>query len=244
MRNPSVDAALRTARRRVVERTERNDGESSLVALDIGQLISPLRLDVLVRASLFETWAANWAEVHDRPDVALSLAQSHTYRHWFDLVAKDKITGGDTSSADEAFAWRVRRSHALLRGYMQDGFDERYPITVKMHTGGRLATGKLMGPRIYPVDGCHRLALLWVDGIRTLAPSHYRVLSNQAAPRDNTAALLPVLKLTTSDYFDYIGLGYGLSAATNSTGLLCSLSAHDPRRSELESVLTTDQALR
>lgn len=244
MRSQPVGSVLRSTRRWVSERTDRNIGEPSFVALDIAQLISPLRLDVLVRASLFETWAADWDALKSHPDAALAVAEKHPYRGWFDLVAKDKITGGTGRSADDAFAWRVRRSHALLARYIQDGFDERHPITVKMHPGGRLPSGKSVGPRLYPVDGCHRLALLWVDGARMLAPSQYRLLSDQSPPRDNTAALVSFLQLSDTDYFSYIGSGYGVPSASNRSDLLGGLSTNDPRRNELVSVLDADEALR
>ena len=233
---------VRTGRRWVKSRTRRTPGVSSSLALDIGQMISPLRLDVLVRASIFEAWAADWDHFRTRPDDALELAQSHAYRIWFDSIADERIrrTYGE-SSADEAFAWRVRRSHRLLGRFIDDGFDKRQPITVKLHRGGTTPNGKVMGPRIYPVDGCHRLALLWANGTRELAPALYRLLPTESATQDNTTLLLNELDLSPEDYYSFIGHGYGIPEAGSANELTTAIGESDPRHEELVSVLAADQ---
>ena len=244
MHSYRIPAAARTARRWVKGRTTHSAGEATTIALDIGQLISPLRFDVLIRAKLFETWAKDWSRLKSRPDEALQVAQNHAYRTWFDSIARRKITGkGEPSSPDEAFEWRVKRSHRLLGGYIQNGFDQRRPITVKLHLGGELPNGKVMGPRLYPVDGCHRLALLWADGERMLDPALYRLLPDESATRDNTTLLLEKLQLSEADYYTFIGWGYGVNAVSTESELVASLSKNDPRTPELLSVLAADHQI-
>src|SRR5690606_21324032 len=111
------------------------------------------------------------------------------YRTWFESIAVDSIglALSDPVEVDRAFAQRVKKTLTLLERFDRHGFDTRYPITVAELKAGELADGLILSEDWFvPVDGCHRLALLWLEGCEQLRLDEYRVDPNGTV-RANTA---------------------------------------------------------
>src|SRR5688572_7146480 len=173
------------------------------VALD--RLISPLRYDILVRAEFFRFHGEHAALYdHSLPDY-LAAAQSHSYFLWFTEVYVRRFhpeLAGNPRALLDAFADRVRRSVELFRSFEARGFDSRHPIVLR---SGRTIlpteTGKVVSATVFAGNGCHRLALLLARGVRWLEPGTYVVKRTPTfRPLDNTALLLPVLRLSEAEY--------------------------------------------
>lgn len=202
--------------------------------VDIGRLVSPLRLDVLVRQSFFEFVDAH-RELHDDPAALALAARDHPYRVWFEAVAIHRIRpGAAPPEVEEAFLERIGKTLRLMRSFAERGFDDRYPVVLR--TAGpqaRTATGKRLAGRLYPSDGCHRLALLRWSGHRSLMPSWYQVRSEPGwDPPDNTATLIPLLGIGASEYFEFLSLGYGSRACSDEASLLDHVAAVAPEALE------------
>ena len=130
--------------------------------LDIDRLISPLRYDVLVRERYLRFLEVNRG-LYDRDfEAYVELARAEPYYAWFCAVAIHRIRPGKDSRGVEleaAFRERLRKTTALADAIASQGFDPQYPIIVR--TAGPVAvtdTGKSVAGRLFPSDGCHRLA--------------------------------------------------------------------------------------
>lgn len=214
--------------------------------LVIDELISPLRYDVLVRSQFFEFLAANRA-MFDRDQPAfVDAVRATDYYRWYTRVAVHVIGIAEQSGEqiDEAFAKRVRRSAALADSVAARGFIPKPPLTVRVSDGQVTPSGKRLGPRHYPLDGCHRLALLRQLGRRVLEPGEYRVTSGSTPLLDNTARLIPALGLDERRYLAFISSGYVGGLVRNRDELLGAVRAQRPDRlGELESILVADAPL-
>jgi O-antigen/teichoic acid export membrane protein len=176
----------------------------------IRTLMSPLRADILVRADFFDFLDRTY---RGRPlDVAeiVERARSLTYHEWFRTVAATHV--GDSVSAesdlDRAFARRVERSVWLYQTFRERGFDDRRPVLVSWSPDVRTREGKILGPRYQPIDGCHRIALLWRTGVESLTPRQCWVCAGSEYAIDNTIHLLPRLRITPADYARFLSLGF------------------------------------
>ncbi len=214
--------------------------------LSIDRLVSPLRYDIAIRGDLL-AWLAGELDAGDHSlDHYVEGARQRPYGAWFERIAIYRIGGrrGPDADVDQALRRRVHRSVELVRSYTAHGFDARFPITVHRCPPVLLHTGKRMGARYYPVDGCHRLALLRMSGATHLGPDQYLVDLKPREPRDNTAALLDLLTGDRADYYRFVGGGYGLASARTRGELVDHVAASDPARLiELESVLDADEAV-
>lgn len=180
--------------------------------LDIDRLISPLRYDVLVRERYFGFLARNLDLYHSDFDAFVDLARREQYHAWFRAVAIHRIRPG-TEGADQvdtAFRERLHKTTRLYLAMSERGFDPQFPITVR--TAGPIAatsTGKVVRGRLFPSDGCHRLAMLRYTGHRSLLPEWYRLRTDgDWQPPDNTGALIRPLGINHSEYFGFLSLGY------------------------------------
>jgi hypothetical protein len=215
--------------------------------LVIDELISPLRYDVLVRSRFFEFLAANRALFDESADRFVAAVRETDYYRWYRSVAVHAIgiAGEDDATIDTAFRQRVLRSAALADSVAAKGFIPKPPLTIRASDGAATRSGKRLGPRHYPLDGCHRLALLRALGRRELRPGEYRVTSGGGELLDNTARLIPALGLREQDYEAFLASGY-LSEWSGSglDGLGAAVAASRPDRSEeLASVIAADQPL-
>jgi hypothetical protein len=205
-------ARVRRAARRLVERLGFGLAWGT-ESVSLGSLVSPLRYDILVRGEYFE-WLALHREVLDDPPRLIELSRSEPYFKWFAGVVVPRFRPHLASDPDgllEAFGDRVMRSVSLLRSVEESGFDPNQPLTLE--TGRRIqptATGKRLARRLYPGDGCHRLALRMARGETVLEPGSYRIRTVlRFEPLDNTAPLLKELAVTRSAYREFLELSYG-----------------------------------
>ena len=178
--------------------------------LVIDELISPLRYDVLVRSQFFEFLGANRPLLDASPERFVAAVRATDYHRWYRTVAVHAvgIAAESDEVIEEAFHRRVLRSVALADSVAARGFVPKPPLTIRESERARTATGKRLGPRHYPLDGCHRLALLRALGRRHLEPGEYRVTSGSSDVLDNTARLLPGLEIGEADYETFLASGY------------------------------------
>lgn len=215
-------------------------------ALMIDELISPLRYDVLVRSQLFELLAAERACFDRSPSAFVELARQTDYHTWFRVVAVYAIgiAGQADDEIEAAFERRVLRSAALADSVAAKGFIPKPPLTVRSTGHVVTAAGKRLGPRHYPLDGCHRLALLRALGRTELRPGEYRVTAGSGPLLDNTAKLIPALGLADDRYLPFVARGYGVTLAPgdDADALVQAVEGARPERAgELRSVLATDE---
>ena len=212
----------------------------------LAELISPLRYDVLVRARFLELLGERLDRGGDL-DGAVREGLAHPYHTWFTTIALPRYRPRDAVSEPRrqaAFRQRVLRSAALLASFRRHGFDPRYPVTLSPAVPGAATdSGKVVPRRLYPLDGCHRLALLLVTGHGTLDPAWYRVRTEPlSAPIDNTHALLRTLPIDPVDYYRFLSLGYAGARLCDRASLLRDVAARRPDRlAELERVLEIDE---
>jgi hypothetical protein len=209
----------------------------------VAELISPLRLDILVRIEFFRLIDAH-------PEMSslqmLQVARGTDYETWFRRVAMARYQP-DVAADDErfsaAFCQRVSSATELWRSFRTHGYDNRYPIVLRqpgpktqLPPGKPVARGRYMG------DGCHRLAMMVAAGADAVPPDRYR-LEPMALPRvlDNTSVLLPLLRPSEAAYAEFLALGYGATAASTVAATLAAIAtAHPARWPEAVAVAAAD----
>jgi len=212
--------------------------------VDIDRLISPLRYDVLVREEYFRFLHRN-RNLHDGNfDAFVELARRERYYAWFRSVAIHRIRPGTPDGGDHveaAFRDRLRKTTRLADQFAATGFDPAYPIILR--TAGPVAvtdSGKSVAGRLFPSDGCHRLALLRLTGHRLLRPGYYRVqVEGGWQPPDNTGTLITALGLTAAEYFAFLSLGYTLGVHANEADLLAEVPI-PAKADELRRIIAID----
>jgi hypothetical protein len=207
--------------------------------IDIAELISPLRYDVLVRAQFF-------AFLQERPegesDAALvSAATSEPYAVWFREVAMARFRPwvlADPELLRESFAERVLSGRALLRSFQARGYDPSSPVTLRVTSGVRMSdTGAPIHRTVHVGDGGHRLALLLQAG-SALQPSMYRLDPRPMPLIDNTAVLHRALGLSDAAYLAFIARAYTPDPVPDLSVLRDVAAAQGPLAlAELEGVL-------
>ena len=212
----------------------------------IDELISPLRYDVLVRQSFFSLLSNQWELYSTDPDAFVVLARNHPYFEWFQMIVHPRTRTPVPRDVHRAFGERVRKAADLYQSFQRNGFDPRTPIVVS--SAGPVAvspTGKILHGRCFPGDGCHRLALLRLAGHRELRPEWYRVrVGLDWRPPDHTHSLIPLLGLSTDDYFSFLSLGYAGSEFREEARLVADLEARNPQQAqELRQIITVDRPI-
>jgi hypothetical protein len=211
--------------------------------VSLAELVSPLRYDVLVRARFLELLERVGSDL----DNAVREGLAHPYHTWFTTIALPRYRPREAVSErrrQAAFRERVQRSAALLASFRRHGFDPRHPVSLGTAVpGAPTVSGKVVARHLYPVDGCHRLALLLVAGHGALEPAWYRVRTEPlAAPIDNTHALLGTLRIEPAEYYRFLSLGYDGAGQGDRAALLREVAARWPERlAELERVLEIDE---
>ena len=231
--------------RRLAERRMHRPGEGDL---SIERLISPLRYDVIVRERYFEFLAQNLDLYHADFGEYMVRAQRHEYFSWFRIIAYLHRFGSPPSEewhVLRAFADRVRRTTDLYLAFRHDGFDARFPISVRQTTDeAETPSGKVLAPRFYPVDGCHRLALLHMSGRTTLPFDFYRIAPARRSPPDNTHTLLSTMRVTPREYYDFVSRGYTDKSFSEREPLLAHIRDESPELLvEVECLLAADEPL-
>lgn len=234
---------LRTGFRRPRARVVELPGTESIA---IAPLVSPLRLDILVRRDWFEFRAARRERFDADFDALLEASLRHPYGIWFREVVAGSVHPEFLASEERflsEFAARLRRSIALQDSFEVNGFDAARPIALN---AGELvhptASGKRIAAELYAGDGCHRLALLMCAGRERLEPGEYVVRRFvEYTPRDNTGLLLAPLGMQADDYYRFLSLAYGEGADASRESLLERVRARQPGRlAELEGILRAD----
>ena len=207
-------------------------------AIDIAELISPLRYDVLVRAQFLEFLATRPAGESDAALVAA--AESQPYAVWFREVAMARFRPwvlGDPAALRENFAERVLATRALRHSFAQNGFDPRKPVTLRVTRGTQPSdTGAAIHRTVHVGDGGHRLALLLHAG-GMLQPVLARLDPRPMPLIDNTAVLHRALGLSDAAYLAFIARGYTTAPCPDLASLRSAVGADADRATELESVL-------
>jgi hypothetical protein len=180
----------------------------------VDDLISPLRYDILVRQRYFEFLREHRELAAGDLAPLAEASRTHAYFVWFSRVVVPRFQPelvGQPELIARAFTKRVAASVDLLRSFEAHGLDPARPLVLE--TGRTIeptATGKQLARRLYPGDGCHRLALLRASGITELEPGSYRVRSvRRFTPLDNTALLLGELEIDPVTYRRFLALSYG-----------------------------------
>lgn len=181
--------------------------------VEIGPLMSPLRLDVLVRRDFFRFYAEQRELYRSDFRSFAEAARQQDYFVWFERIMCPAWQP-HVLETDELFAtaW-AERLHATARlhdAFTRSGFDTRYPITVY---AGRTVlptkTGKRVTRAVYAGDGNHRMALLLATGQTTLLPGQYRIKRfRRLEPSDTTPLLLAALGIDVQRYLAFVRAGY------------------------------------
>ena len=207
--------------------------------LSIDELISPLRYDILIRRDFLLFVREHQSLYHRDVDAFLDQAMEHAYFGWFKHVLCGRRRPDLLDNPEElraAFARRAAAAESLLTSVAQRGMDPNYPLLLKT---GFIVLPSESGCRVslpcYLGDGCHRLALMILDGWKELPPEYYRVAYYPVfRPLDNTSRLRKHFDLYGERYIQFLSRGYADREFTQGTALLDEVSQHRPeRRSEL-----------
>jgi len=144
----------------------------------------------------------------------------------------------------KAFSDQLRKTEALYTSFKINGMDKQYPITLR--SGDTIlptSTGKRITRKVYAGDGCHRIALLLLDGHKTLLPEYCRISKcAEYQPLDNTQLLLQHLKISDEKYYSFLSLAYAEKTLPTKESLLCHVRKNNPARlHELEMILSIDE---
>lgn len=215
--------------------------------VNLDELVSPLRYDIMVRAQFFDYLSENGDRYDSDFDRFAAEATATAYYMWFAKVALARYRprqAADPALVVVEFRQRLRRSMRLLRSFTTAGFDVRYPISVRTAVpGARSGTGKPVERSYYAGDGCHRLALLIRSGEKTLSPLHYRVRRDpERTIIDNTNLLIRKLELTPEEYYRFLSRGYADRSFADAPSLLGHVAQYTPSRlAELHAVIAVDE---
>jgi hypothetical protein len=217
--------------------------------LPFARLVSPLRYDVLVRLEYFRFHERNLALFERDFPAYLEDARGQPYFVWFREVLcrrRHPELPDDPAGLLRAFESRVRAAAELHRDFRDNGFDTRSPIVLR--SGTRLlatSTGKRPACDLFAGDGCHRMALLMLDGQESLSPEYYRIRNYpEYAPLDNTHLLIGPLRIGPPEYYRYLSMAYSETVFQDREALLTDVREHDPGRlAELERVLEIDERM-
>ncbi len=212
--------------------------------LDLNALISPLRYDVVVREEFIRSVRSDWALYQRDFEALMAFALTSEYFFWFRSVAVQHVgvPAQDPEALHRAFRRRVRRTLLLIEAFDRNGFDPKFPLVVRAATSVPTSTGKHLAARFYPLDGCHRLALLRLAGLDELPAPYYRLVATSLPPLDNTLPLIRALHLDPARYYRYLAAGYGVPPASTRDQLLQELARSRPEAvAELEHVLAVDE---
>jgi O-antigen/teichoic acid export membrane protein len=220
------------------------DQRPGTIDVILDELVSPLRYDVIVRQQFFAFLDANVDLLEEFNDLVIE-ARHEPYYIWFrDIVVGERTKLLKGRSIDEAFADQIERVLAVRARF--NPADESWGelLLRELPAGTQTTTGKTVGPRFVPVDGCHRIALLRHHGRKILPAGTYRLVGDRQSARDNTAVLVPKLRLTEAEYLDYLAMGFDEDTPDSFAALVAAVAADHPERSaELESVISIDLPL-
>lgn len=213
-------------------------------AVLVDELISPLRYDIMIRLSFFERFGGT----KDVESILPTLLDD-SYFVWFREVRVPRRWPAildDPDALRRAFASQVGRALELYDRFHASGYDSSQPLRIRSAKHVLpTKSGKLVERVAFIGDGCHRLALLKLAGHVQLEPSMYRLETrSDFSPHDNTAILLPHLRLTPGAYYRFLSMGYGIPISDSKTELIDRVREAQPDRlTELLGVIGVDESL-
>ena len=179
----------------------------------IGDIVSPMRYDILLRARHFRWHVQNRGLIDADFEAYQRAARQEPYFIWFKRAMVPRwlpAALGDEKLFERAWRHRLRASAALHASFEANGFDPAYPV--ELYAGHKVraaVTGKVTSRDLYAGDGNHRLALLIAAGHEALAPGQYRVKRYLSlVPADSTGLLLRETGAGVSAYRSFLELGY------------------------------------
>jgi hypothetical protein len=198
-------------RRRVPPGSRFVAGEEFGEEVRIDSLICPLRYDIIVRANFLtyyeqhrDVYAHDFKAFLERPE-----AEAY-FTAWFSDASRSRPhLGYDRVAVQKEYETRVHRAVRLFDSLYSSGFDTRHPIELRSASTIHHEHVKHIRRRLYAGDGCHRLAFLLSQGIKSLVPSQYGVLMfDEFRPRDNTYLLLGKVLRDEAQYCRFISKYY------------------------------------
>lgn len=198
----------------------------------IGDVVSPLRYDVMIRVRHFELHAERRELFLSDFDAYERLVRAEPYFVWFKRARVPTWWPwllDDPGAFEEAWRERLRASAALFDSFSANGFDSAHPI--ELHAGRKVRethSGKRISRTLYSGDGNHRLALLLAAKREVLQPAEYRVKRYRSlVPTDSTGFLLRETGAGWSEYRPFIDLGYPSATVELADGRV-RIDADDP----------------
>lgn len=232
----SLPATVRRTVRRAVTWRPKRGGDRPL---DIAELVSPFRYDVLVRAALFDAIEARPAGA-SLDDLVRSVA-THPYAVWFREVELRRFYPwvlSDEAAVAAAYHDRVARAVRTFESFRAHGFDPARPVTVRVAKAPRRSdSGVLVAKTRHLGDGGHRLALL-MRTTAVLEPHMYRLDPRPAPVIDNTAILVPALGVGEAEYARFLARTFVGSGVDTLGELRARVARERPvRAAELEALV-------
>ena len=215
--------------------------------IHIDSLISPLRYDVIVRKEYFQFFREHRRTFEQNNSEFFRMARETSYYRWFRDIVWERSAPellDDDDALEAAFRKRLRSCAALHDSYHQRGFDAKQPIKLR---AGRVTlpteSGKRVMRGVYTGGGCHRIALLILDGVRELPAEWVRVtVFDTYSPLDNTFRLISSLRMSPSTYYRFVSLGYAERPFETREELRAHVERTAPARlAELDHVLAVDE---
>lgn len=218
--------------------------ERSPDAVSIGELVSPLRYDVLLRVGHFEFVAAHRELFDDDSEAYEELARAEPYFVWYERVMVPTWRPHlreDRDGFERAWRERLRASVELHDSFARSGFDPAHPIELLAGFSVRpTPTGKRPARVLFAGDGNHRLALLIAAGQELLYPSQYRIKRYRSlVPADTTGTLLRLTGAGWDEYRAFLALGYPTAQLGLAEGQV-SVTADPAVATEVEALVATD----
>lgn len=214
----------------------------------IGELVSPLRYDVILRARHFALYSEHRDLYRGDFEAFQRTAREQDYFVWFARVMVPRWLPGlrdDPAGLESAWRERLRASAALYDSFETDGFDAAHPI--ELYAGYRVrlpSSGRRTTRTLFAGDGNHRLALLMAAGQDALLPEQYRVRRFLSlVPIDTTEHLLRHTETGWPAYRSFVELGYP-AARLRAAGGWVRVEAPEPAvAAEVQAILDRDLPL-
>ena len=189
----------------------------------IGDVVSPLRYDVMIRVRHFAQHADRRELFRSDFEAYERLVRGEPYFVWFEKARVPTWWPWlleDAAGFERAWRERLRASADLFDSFEANGFDTAHPI--ELHAGRRVQkthSGKRISRALYSGDGNHRLALLLAAGHEELLPAQYRVKRYRSlVPTDSTGFLLRETGAGWPEYRSFLELGYPSATLTKAGG--------------------------
>lgn len=215
----------------------------------VRELLSPLRLDILVRLEFLEFCAENLDLYANDFARFYQLVCQQPYYLWYKYVNCARFAPRCLENEKEfrrRFENRIRAAVELYTAVQREGFETKRPII--LHSGKKIkstATGKWTSKTVFAGDGCHRIAMLLSQGIEFLEPEYCKIrYYREFSPLDHTSLLVQRMSLSRREYFAFLSLGYSSRVFTTEEDLLAYVRRERTGQvSELENIISIDNAI-